>query len=257
MKRALSLVLALLVFGAARIPAEHALFRARAAQQLSAGPVDVQFGEQIAQLGAMAMLSGMRSILGDLFFIQAHVAWERTDWARLLLLFRQATMLQPHAVLFWDLGAWHLAWNASTAALNDRAEPSAERRLEHAREYIELGRSFLARGIENNPREPKLYEAMARLYRDKLGDHLRASQFFEKASELPGAPAYSERFAAYELSYADGHEQDAYVRLRHLYDRGEQERLPTLMKRLKYLEEQLKIPTADRIPVEESRQAPH
>ena len=33
-----------------------------------------------------------------------------------------------------------------------------------------------------------------------------------------------------------------------IYQRGESERLPTLIKRLKYLEERLNIPPAERIP---------
>jgi hypothetical protein len=36
--------------------------------------------------------------------------------------------------------------------------------------------------------------------------------------------------------------------LRALYDRGEHERLPTLLKRLKFLEEKLDIPLQERIP---------
>ncbi len=248
MTRVLIVSLGLLGFGAARLPLEHAVFRARAEHQLNAIPADVGVAGQIAQLGVVATLGGVRSVLGDLFFIQAHVAWERTEWSRVLLLFRQATLLQPHSVLFWDLGAWHMAWNASTAALNDRSEPSAARRRERAAEYVELGREFLERGLRNNPREPKLHEAMARLYREKLGDHLRASEFYAKAAALPGAPAYAERFAAYELSYVPGHEREAYAWLRRLYEQGEAERLPTLMKRLKYLEERLNIPASDRTP---------
>ena len=88
----------------------------------------------------------------------------------------------------------------------------------------------------------------ARLYRDKYNDHLDASACFAKAATLPGAPGYDRRFSAYELSYCDGHEREAYEQLRGLYDEGEKERLPTLISRLKYLEEKLNIPIEQRIP---------
>jgi len=65
---------------------------------------------------------------------------------------------------------------------------------------------------------------------------------------LPGAPSYDRRFSAYELSYCEGREREAYQRLRQLYDEGEKERLPTLITRLKFLQTKLNIPPNQRIP---------
>ena len=192
-------------------------------------------------------MSGFRSIVADVLFIQANVAWERTEWGRVLLLFRQVTTLQPRAVLFWDMAAWHMAWNASVAALNDRTQPRLALRIKAQREYFALGKDFLERGIKNNPEQPQLYETLARLYRDKYNDHERASEFFAKAAALPGAMSYDRRFSAYELSYVEGREREAYERLRQLYDPGENERLPTLIRRLKFLEDKLDISRDQRI----------
>ena len=248
MKRLALVILALLAWGAARLPVEHGLFTARAQQHLVSIPLDLDLREQVGQLGFVAALSGFRSVVADFLFIQAHVAWERTEWSRMLLLFRQVTTLQPRAILFWETAAWHMAWNAGTAALNDAAQPRLALRLKAQREYFDLGRDFLERGIKNNPERPQLYEAMARLYRDKYKDHARAAEYFEKTAEKPGAPSYAKRFAAYELSHVAGREREAYDRLRQLYSSGEHERLPTLISRLKYLEEKLNIPLAERIP---------
>jgi hypothetical protein len=65
---------------------------------------------------------------------------------------------------------------------------------------------------------------------------------------LPGAPSYDKRFSVYELSHCEGREREAYERLRALYDEGEKERLPTLIKRLKFLEDKLNVPPDQRIP---------
>jgi tetratricopeptide (TPR) repeat protein len=146
------------------------------------------------------------------------------------------------------MAAWHMAWNASVAALNDPAQPRLALRVKAQREYFPLGKDFLERGIQNNPERPQLYEALARLYRDKYIDHEHAAEFFAKAAALPGAPSYEKRFAAYELSHCDGREREAYERLRRLYDLGENERLPTLLNRLKNLESKLDIPLDQRIP---------
>lgn len=239
--------LVLLALLGAKIPAERYVDDSQRRLHLRSVEFNIGLRERIGQLGFVAALSGFRAVVADILFIQAHVAWERTEWTRVFWLFRQATTLQPHVLLFWDMAAWHMAWNASVAALNDTAQPRQALRIKAQRDYIALGKEFLERGIRNNPDRPELYEALGRLYRDKLNDHLRASQSFAQAASLPGAKPYDRRFAAYELSYAEGHERDAYEQLRVLYDSGEKERLPTLIKRLKTLEEKLNVPVEQRI----------
>jgi hypothetical protein len=248
MMRTAAVILSLLLFGAVRLPMEHALTETHRELHFRAVDFNLDLREQLGQVGFVAALSGFRSLVADALFIQAHVAWERTEWGRVLLLFRQVTTLQPRALLFWDMAAWHMAWNASTAAMNDPAQPRLALRLKAAREYFQLGKDFLERGIKNNPERPELYEALARLYRDKYEDHEHASEFFAKAAALPGAHSYARRFAAYELAQSPGRERQAYDQLRLLYDSGEQERLPTLLHRLKELEIKLNIPPDQRIP---------
>lgn len=248
MMRVFLVVLSVALFGAAKLPAEQAISTAHRSLHFRALSFDLGLREQIGQLGFIAALSGFRSLVADALFVQAHVAWERTEWGRVLVLFRQVTTLQPRGILFWDMAAWHMAWNASTAAMNDSTEPRLALRVKAQREYFQLGKDFLERGIRNNPDRPQLYEAMARLYRDKFNDHERAAEFFGKAAELPGAPSYAKRFAAYELSQCAGREKEAYDRLQTLYATGEKERLPTLIRRLKDLEIKLDIPIAQRIP---------
>src|SRR5436853_1585052 len=148
-------------------------------------------------------------------FVQAHVAWENTEWGRMLLLFRHITTLQPRVLLFWDTAAWHMAWNASVAAMNDPNQPRQTLRVKTQREYFALGKDFLERGIKNNPDRPELYEALARLYKEKYKDHESASEYYAKAAALPGAAPWDRRFSAYELSYCEVREREAYERLRH------------------------------------------
>jgi hypothetical protein len=243
MIRWVCIIAIVLAFGAVRLPVEENLH----AQDRHPVSLGLDLREQLGQLGFVAALSGFRSIVADLVFIEAHVAWEQVEWGRVLLLLRQATILQPRSILFWDMAAWHMAWNASTAAMNDQTQPLGAR-LRKQQEYFGLGKDFLERGIKNNPDEPQLYEAMARLYKDKYNDHARASEYLARAAKLPGAMSYDRRFSAYELSYCEGREREAYDRLRELYDEGEKERLPTLIKRLKFLEGKLNIPPDQRIP---------
>ena len=251
MTRLLLVSMILTVLGAIKLPIEHDLAVSHRQENFRGIEFNLDLREKLGQLGFVAALSGFRSIVADGLFIQAHVAWEQTEWGRVLLLFRQITTLQPRAILFWDMAAWHMAWNASVAAMNDQTQPRLALRVKAQREYFALGKDFLERGIKNNPDRPQLYEAMARLYKEKFKEHERASEFFAKAAGLPGAPRYDRRFSAYELSYCEGREREAYERLRQLYDEGEKERLPTLITRLKFLEDKLEIPQDQRIPAKE------
>lgn len=248
MSRILFALATILVFGGLKLPAERALTVQRRQSNIGSVELNLDLREKIGQVGFVAALGGFRAMLADFLFIQAYAAWERTEWGRVLFLFRQVTTLQPHVPLFWDTAAWHMAWNASAAAINDQSQPRLALRLKAQREYFALGKDFLERGIENNPRNPELYESLARLYREKYNDHARASEFYRKAADCPGAPSYERRFSAYELSYCEGWEPQAYIQLRRLYDEGEHERLPTLIKRVKYLENKLNIPRTQRIP---------
>ena len=248
MIRGLVVALLLLGFGALRLPIESALSAQYRRAHFNQVSLNLSLREQIGQLGFIAALSGFRSLVADLIFIEANVAWERTEWGRVLLLFRQATTLQPRSLLLWEMAAWHMAWNASVAALHDPSLPNDTLRRQARRRYLALGKEFLERGIRNNPERPQLYESLARLYREKYQDHAAAARLFAAAAALPGAPEYDKRFAAYELSQVPGREREAYGALRALYDKGPHERLPTLLKRLKFLEEKLDIPLQERIP---------
>jgi len=248
MTRLLLVPMILVVLGAVKLPIEHDLAVSHRQENFRGVEFNLALREKLGQLGFVAALSGFRSIVADGLFIQAHVAWEQTEWGRVLLLFRQVTTLQPRSILFWDMAAWHMAWNASVAAMNDQTQPRLALRVKAQREYFALGKDFLERGIRNNPDRPQLYEALARLYKEKYKEHEFASEFFAKAAALPGAPSFDRRFSAYELSYCEGREREAYERLRQLYDEGEKERLPTLITRLKFLENKLGIPQDQRIP---------
>jgi TPR repeat protein len=145
------------------------------------------------------------------------------------------------------MASWHLAYNASVAAIENPKQPRLALRLKAQREYFHLGEDFLLRGIENNPDHALLYERLATIYRDKLKDPAKASYYYDQAAKQSDAMPYVHRFAAYELAKVPGKEREAYERLKALYDKGKQEHLPTLLHSLGNLEEKLNIPTDQRI----------
>ena len=120
MSRGLIALAVLMVVGAVKLPLERNLAALHQQEHFLGVEFNLDLREKIGQLGFMAALSGFRAIVADALFIQAYAAWENTEWGRMLLLFRQVTTLQPRVMLFWDTAAWHMAWNASVAAMNDQ-----------------------------------------------------------------------------------------------------------------------------------------
>jgi hypothetical protein len=111
-----------------------------------------------------------------------------------------------------------------------------------------LGKDFLERGVKNNPDRYNLYEKLGFLLQQKYDDPCGAAAAYAKAAEFPEAPTYLKRFAIYELAKCPGHEREAYEKLLALYKEGASERLPSLLRYLKELENKLNIPPDQRIP---------
>lgn len=245
--RLLLVFAALLAFGFAKLSFEQRLTLQHRDAFFHGARLDLSMRQQIGQLGFLAALSGFRSLVADFLWIRAHTAWEETQWGRMALLFDNVTALQPRSLLFWEMAAWHMAWNASIAAREDPKQEREALRIKAQREYFRLGEDFLLRGIQNNPDRYLLHDRLGLLYREKFKDPCRAHEQYRKAAQFPDAPEYEKRFAAYALAECPGHEQEAYVELRRLYEMGEEERLPTLLTKLRELQEKLNVPPEERV----------
>ncbi|MDQ3623141.1 MAG: hypothetical protein M3463_11715 [Verrucomicrobiota bacterium] len=244
--RLLALVI-IVAFGGARLHFEQRLTEQHRRAFFHQARVDLDTRQQLGQMGFVAALSGFRALVADILWIQAHSAWERTEWGRMKLLFDAVTSLQPRALLFWDVASWHMAWNASVAARDDPKQPREALRIKAQREYFKLGEDLLLRGIKNNPDRPLLFDRLGFLYREKFNDPCKAFEAYDKCGSFSDAPGYARRFAAYELSKCPGREQEAYERLLALYHEGTEQREPTLLTRLQELQEKLSVPPERRI----------
>lgn len=246
LRRSLAIGL-LAAFGAAILPLQMRLERDAKAAHFRSTSLDLGLRERIGQMGFLAALSGFRSPLAAFLWIEAHTAWENTEWGRMAGIFDTVTTLQPRSLLYWDLASWHMAWNASAAAMHDEKQPSEALRIRAQRQYFDLGRDLLERGIRNNPDRYQLYLQLGVLLRDKIEDPCAAADAFLRASEFPDSPAYAKRFAGYMLAKCAGREREAYELLRSLYLEGEKNRLPTLTNLVGELEKSLDIPATERV----------
>ncbi len=234
-------------FGLARLPFERALARERVANSVNSVALDLGVREKVTQNEFIAALGGFRSLVADVLWIEANSDWERVEYGKMNLKFSTVTTLVPHNVMFWDMAGWHMAYNASVAVMEDRNEPKIAVRKKRQREYFLLGKDYIERGIANNPHSAVLNHQLGEILQRKFEDHLGASAAYDRAAACPDALTYEKRMAVYELAKVPGHEREAWQRLRALYDLGPQERLPTLEKDLKELEDKLHLPPEQRV----------
>lgn len=247
MIRKVAAIVALAICGAALLPFENKLSEEQKAANLRKTDLNLDLREKVGQMGFLAALSGFRSPVAALLWIQAQIAWERTEWRRMAGLFDMVTTLQPRSTLYWDMAAWHMAYNASVAALEDKNQPNEAVRIKNQRQFIALGRNILENGVRNNPESALLLTNLGVLLRDKVEDHCAAAQAFLKASRLPDSLLFVERAAGYEMAKCPGHEREAYDLLLKLYNKGESERKPSVITTLKELEKKLDVPADQRI----------
>jgi len=246
-KRIAALLVALLVFGAVKYPIEKSITDAHHAAYFHGAALNLTLREQIGQGAFLAALSGFRGVIADVLTIRANIAWQNGQWSRLLLLYNQIGTLQPRLTLGWEMGAWYLAFDASKAALDDPTQPREALRIKASREYIQMGREFLERGVRNNPDRYVLYNRLGFLLQEKSRDYYAAYEAYSKAAQFPDCMGYEKRFAAYNLSRCPGKEAEAYALLVKLYQESKEQQKGGLLGRLKVLEEKLHIPPEQRV----------
>ncbi len=249
MKRTVVALALIAAFGVAKLPFETQLTKEQHEAHFNNEHLDVGLRMQVGQMEFVAVLSGFRAIIADGLWLWGTVAWENTAWGQLKKYLDGATTLQPRALIFWEGAAGYMAWDASAAAMQDIHQPREALRLKARNEYYHLGEDYLLRGIQFNPDHALLFDRLGGLYRDKLKDNPRAYWAFSEAAKRPDTMSYTHRFAVYSLAACPGHEREAYDMLVALFKKGKEERLPTLLKLIRELQEKLQIPSEERIDI--------
>ncbi len=237
----------IVIFGLVRLPIEKNIEGQFREFGLRPATLTLELRERLGQSAFIAALGGYRALVASFLWITAHVAWENTEWGRMNHLMQNVVALQPRAWIYWDRAAWHMGWNASVWVRQHGNFPREALTLRAERAYYELALDYLHRGVRNIPEQWELFMTLGHLLADKMNDPCGSSKAYREGSQRVGAPGYLRRFAAYKLAECPGHEQEAYKELRALYLEGKEQRLPTLITKLRELENLLAIPASQRL----------
>lgn len=216
---------AILAFGAARMPFESALSRDLRQAKLTPEPLKIDTRERIGQTSSAVALGGLRTLVATFLNLRAFGFFQERRWDDVSETFETIVNLAPHTRYYWETGSWHSAYNAASDYLNESKLPALRRR-EAWRSSILRGRAFLERGIHNNPKDWSLHAYLGNLlydrnkfpaFRDFNETSLAASEAFKKAADTGMAPTYARRFQFYALARVTGKEAEALAMARQLY----------------------------------------
>jgi hypothetical protein len=255
LRRAALIALLLGLWAPVKIVWEQRIAHEQDLLRYNGAPLTRQLRDQLGQDLTIGVLSGMRSVVADFVWLTIVPAWMNQDWWKMGAIINTTTALQPRAAVFWDMGGWELAWNASVMALYDHSQPIELRRVKASRFWIDRGLDIYLRGLENNPTNWHLWQSTAQLYDQRLHDYKNAAYYYQRASELPGAPVFLERTPA---EMYDGHhlndpatEYAEWVKLwNHLTPDQRAMKVHTadrLEHEIRRLEQKLNVPTEKRI----------
>ena len=245
MKKGFVLALLLLIgFGFAKLPIEQSQSNSMIERGVRQ-PLDIGLGEELGQGALIGMLGGYRSIVASLLYVESQVFFERRDWAKVETAYRLVTRLQPQFERYWELGGWHLAYNAASSYRYDESRRLAVRETLF-REWVDRGVAMLEDGLVYLPDSWRLHADLAEIHRARREDSRAAVRHYRLALENGARPMY-ERMLGYELTLLGDREswEEAYgILLRH-YQAGS--RFPSVIRDLQILEERLDVPEDHRI----------
>jgi hypothetical protein len=238
------LAIALLAFGAARLPFESGLSKELRAAGLFPMALEIGTREKIGQTSSAVALGGLRTLVATFLNLRAFTYFTEQRWSDVGETFDTIVDLAPRTRYYWETGSWHQAYNAASYYMNDSKLPPLRRR-EAWRSSILRGRAFLERGIRNNPGEWGLLANLGFLlsdsnkfpaFRDDNAAFSAAAEAYRLAAATGNALGYVKRSEFYSLARVKGREKEALELGRALYNEGNHNRTPTLLSLLYVLE---------------------
>jgi hypothetical protein len=226
LRQIIAAVLVVLAFGLVRLPLER-----KVEGQLRGGGylednVELSMMEKLGQGGFAAALGGYRPLVASFYYLKAYVdAMDNEEWGRVDQTYGLITTLQPRNGHYWDNYVWHIGWNAYAWAngeadyqdqLGNHWKASNLRNIT-APGYLERAEEIGLRAVAVVKDDYRLYQRLGLLFDDKFGDKCQAARWYQKGSQVEGAPEFMRNIFAILLSECEGAEDEAYPLIAERY----------------------------------------
>lgn len=249
MRALLLAMLCMLLAAWGTFPLQQRIERERLKLKFGSAHVTRQMRDVIGQGMAIGLLAGFRGIVADFLWIQSHAHWEKKQWLQQYNKMQMVTTLQPQSVLFWDAGAWHMAWNIGYAERTDTNNYTEAQGIKRELVWHERAREFLLRGIQNIPNRYDLYFKLGWLYDQKFKDPCMAAEQYGIAASFPDVPTYVVRMHCRKLAEC-GKLTEAYECWKRIWfqDHTKVAHLWGIVEReLRQIENEMNVPNAQRV----------
>ena len=237
LRNGLVVVMVLAVTGWLRMPYEHGLSSELVEARLLTPAFDREARAGLSQKGFVASFGSLRPTLAALSAISTTRYHGRQDWEGLEEALETTVLLDPYNPHYWDLGGWHLAYNASSSYQEDEALPPLTRR-KLFRDWIMKGDHFYERGIQANPQNLKLRQERARMWASgyKIQNFAKVVEILEGALrdvEMGEPQRWKvKRDLFYTLLRLPERRQEAYELAREIFVSADGRRYPSLVNGL-------------------------
>ena len=250
------IILVLGSFGLLKLSFEQNLHSSMLEKELILPPMKRLDKRELGQVGAAAVLGGMRSPMASFENLRAFSHFQNLDWPKIEKSYQIITALQPQTTHYWETGAWHLHTNASVHYLENK-ELSPMRRKALQKKYITKGSVFLEDGLKQNPDNWRLHRALAWLWSDrhKLPDFDRAVKHYDGMLASETLPEYSRnrytRARFYSLARIPERQEEALHEGISIFKKTSDNHLPNMICVLFALQNAMPPPEGKRISDEE------
>jgi tetratricopeptide (TPR) repeat protein len=136
---------------------------------------------------------GFREVIAALMWVQADDLFHRGEYAPIMSLIKQISLIDPHNLDVYATGAWHMAYNFM------------DRRL------VSDGVDFLRDGVENNPHVYDLFFELGYMHYDKTKDYDEARKYYGEARTKPTTTGKNRAPGYVYSAYAHALERLGYV----------------------------------------------
>lgn len=230
----------LIAGGLLRLPADQALTADFREKGLLAEPLELGLKERIGQNSTAIALAGLQTLVATFTHLQAtehfsdsEFAWtdprRERSWRKVEKAMETTVQLAPRGAFYWDMGAWHTAYNASSWFRHESGLPPVRAKAEASR-WIAKGVDFYERGIARNPDNWELPAALGALLSDsnREPDDRAAAAAYRRALAVEGAPPFLRRLLLYAEARGGGDPAEARAEVRQLLQ-DPANRTPTLL----------------------------
>ena len=230
--------------GALRMPVEQAMTLAFRRQGLLEEPLAIDVKEKIGQNSMVVALAGLRTLVAAFTHLQTTEKFTKALWNEVEDHAETTVRLSPRTPYYWDIGGWHIGYNAASSYRSDHDLPKLRAEAE-ARRWVAKGREFFERGARNNPGEWRLWAQLGSFCSNSsfFPDDAKAAEAYGKAAATGKAPMSVDRFRLLADVRVGKDPEKALAEVRELL-KEPANRVPTLLC-LRYALEARENPPAD------------